>query len=142
MQRSLSILRSQKGMTLIEIMIVLVIIAGLMGILGTGIMSRYKKSQINQAKIIVKDTATKVDMFYSDCGFYPSTDQGLKALVEAPSDCKNWGPDPYLPKLPKDPWNNELIYEGKGSTYVIKSLGADKKEGGAGVDQDISSEDL
>jgi general secretion pathway protein G len=133
------LLRNEKGMTLIEIMIVLLIIGTLLSVLGQNIMSRYGTSQVRQAKIQMGELGKALDMFYTDCGFYPPD---LNALVTAPADCKNWGPEPYLKKLQKDPWNNDFTYETKGSSYVLKSMGKDRKEGGSGNDADISSEDL
>lgn len=130
-------------MTLIEIMIVLVILGGLVTILATQVMPRLFKSQRKEAEIQIKEVSKALDLFYTDCGFYPKTEQGLKSLLEAPSECKNWGPDPYLKKgLLKDPWGSELHYESNGSTYIVKSFGRDHQEGGSGLDEDISSENL
>jgi general secretion pathway protein G len=82
-----------------------------------------------------------LDMFYTDCAFYPDTAQGIKALVEAPNNCSNWGPDPYLKNMPKDPWGSDFVYENEGGTPVLISLGKDRREGGSGLDADISSAD-
>jgi general secretion pathway protein G len=130
---------NNKGMTLIEIMIVLVIIGGLASILATQIMGRFGKAQANEAKIQIKEVGKQLDMFYTDCGFYPQTIEGL---VTADPSCKNWGPDPYMKKLPKDPWGSDFVYEPSGSAYVLKSLGKDRKEGGSGNDADISSDEI
>ncbi len=132
-----------RGMTLIEIMIVLVIIGGLIAILGNTVVSQLGNAQTKEAVIQIKEVGKSLDMFYADCGFYPNSDQGLGALVESKGDCSNWGPDPYLKKVPRDPWNNEFIYEQKTrSAYALKSLGADGVEGGEGKNKDISSDDL
>lgn len=140
MKRSI---RSQSGMTLIEIMIVLIIIGGLAAILGQRVIGQLGKANRQQAIIQIKEIGKQLDMFYADCGFYPGTDAGLKALVEAPSDCSNWGPEAYMKNVPKDPWKNEYIYEQKSrSSYLLMSLGADGAEGGKGNDEDISSENL
>lgn len=136
---------NQKGMTLVEIMIVLLILGGLASILATTVMGRLKKAKIGQAKLQISELGKSLDMFYADCSFYPSSDQGLSALVQAPSgepSCSGWGPDPYIKKVPRDPWNNEYLYEAQGNSYVLKSLGGDKREGGTGEDEDISSENL
>ncbi len=133
-------MRSQKGMTLIEIMIVLIIVGGLMAILGQNVIGRLFQANRKQAEIQIKEIGKQLDMFYADCGFYPET---LGALVDKAGDCANWGPEPYLKKLPKDPWGSEFIYTRKSrSDYALQSLGADGNEGGAGNDEDISSENL
>ncbi len=104
-------------------------------------VGQLSKANRQQAIIQIKEIGKQLDMFYADCGFYPSTDQGLKALVEASGDCQNWGPEPYMKNVPKDPWKTEYIYEQKSrSSYILMSLGADGQEGGKGNDEDISSE--
>ena len=81
-------------------------------------------------------------MYFTDCGHYPDTNQGFAALAPGgEAGCSNWGPDPYINKIPKDPWGNTFSYYLEGSNYVIISYGADKKEGGSGYDADISSND-
>ena len=80
-----------------------------------------------------------LDMYYTDCGSYPS---GLDGLVSGGGDCENWGPDPYMKKVPRDPWGTDFIYEVDGGSYILISLGQDRREGGDGFGKDISSEDL
>ncbi len=135
-------IRNNKGMTLLEIMIVLVILGSLVGILAVQVQSRLKRARINQAKIQIGEIGKALDMYYTDCGSYPPTDAGLMALVEPQSSCSNWGPDPYIKRAPKDPWNNEFVYETTGGSYTLISLGADGRIGGAADAADISSEDL
>ena len=137
-------LRSQVGMTLIEIMIVIAIIAGLMAVLGSSASTFLKKSKVENAKIQIKEISKQLEAYNLSCNSYPTTDQGLKALVANPGAeaCPNWGPEPYYKKEPRDPWNNGFVYESDGAKYVLKSLGANKKEGGDGYDKDISSEEL
>jgi general secretion pathway protein G len=134
-------LKNEKGMTLLEIMIVLAILAGLIAVLAGQVNGQLKKARMKEAHIQIAEFGKALDLFYTDCGFYPSTDQGLHALMEAPSNCSNWGPDPYLKKLGKDPWNHEYIYESSGGNYTIKSLGSDGKEGGSGDAADITNND-
>ena len=138
----LKLLKNNRGMTLIEIMIVIAILGGLMAILGQTVMGRLKKANMNQAKILIGEVSKALDMYYTDCSTYPSTEEGLQALIQKPAGCASWGPDPYLKKLNKDPWGKELIYENVGNTYIIRSLGADKREGGSGDGEDISSDKL
>lgn len=135
-------LRNRKGMTLLEIMIVLAIIASVTAILASSIRGRMKKAQINQAKIQLGELQKALDMYYTDCHSYPSSGDGLQALVTQPGSCPEWGPEPYLKRPPKDPWNHEFIYESNGNDYNVTSLGSDGKEGGSGDAADISSKDL
>jgi general secretion pathway protein G len=138
-------LRNQRGMTLIEIMIVIAIIGGLMAILGGKVMSNLSKAKVKQTYLAMGELSKALDMYYTDCGQYPTTEQGLKALLEPPgSGCSNWGPEPYIKKnLLKDPFNYPFIYEdqGNGQPPLIKSLGADGKEGGEGKNKDLTSQD-
>ncbi len=133
-------IRNQKGMTLLEIMIVMVILGGLIAVLAGTVRDNLKKAKVKQAKIQISEYGKALDMYYTDCNQYPSTDEGLQALMQAPSSCTNWGPDPYLKKLNPDPWNNQFGYESTGNNYVLKSFGQDRKEGGTGYDADLSSE--
>jgi general secretion pathway protein G len=135
-------IRNRKGMTLLEIMIVLAIIASLIGVLASQINSRMKKAKINQAKIQIGEISKALDMYYTDCNSYPTSADGLQALVTQPSSCPSWGPDSYLKRTPKDPWAREFIYESQGNTFTLICLGSDGKEGGAGDAADISSADL
>lgn len=134
-------LKDQRGMTLLEIMIVLVILGGLISILATQVQARLKASRIRSAKIQIAEYGKALDMYFTDCNQYPSTEEGLQALVAAPSSCSSWGPDPYLKKVNKDPWGGDFAYESPGNTYVLKSYGSDRREGGTGDAADISSED-
>jgi general secretion pathway protein G len=135
-------IRDQKGMTLLEIMIVLVILGSLIAILATSVQSRLKASKIKTCKIQMAEIGKSLDMYFTDCNQYPSNEEGLQALVQAPSTCSNWGPDPYMKKVSKDPWGGEFIYESTGNNYVLKSLGSDHREGGTGDAADISSDQL
>lgn len=133
-------IRNNKGMTLLEIMIVLVILGGLIGILATQVQKQLMKANVKNAKIQIAEYGKALDYYYQDCNSYPSTEEGLEALMKAPASCPNWGPDPYLKSLNKDPWGSPLVYEQSGSGYILKSYGADKKEGGTGLNADITNE--
>ena len=130
---------NQAGMTLIEIMIVLAIIGGLITFLGQNVISSFDKSRVKNAKIHMKELQKQLDIYNSDCGSYPTTDQGFAALIKSPGEavCANWGPEPYLKKEPKDPWGSDYVYESDGSSITLKSLGKDKKEGGDAYAKDI-----
>jgi general secretion pathway protein G len=133
-------MKNNKGMTLLEIMIVLVILGGLIAVLATTVQGSLKKAKMKQAKIQMSEYGKALDMYYTDCNQYPTTEEGMAALMTAPSTCTNWGPDPYLKKVQKDPWNGDFIYESQGNAYTLKSLGSDHREGGTGDAQDITNE--
>ena len=130
---------NNRGMTLLEILIVLGIIGALMAVLGPGIMERFQKAKVNQTKVSMGIVINALNTYYTDCGKYPQTIEGL---TKQDSGCSNWGPDPYIKKVPKDGWEKDFIYEGNGSTFVLRSLGKDGKEGGEGSGKDISSEEI
>lgn len=134
-------IRNNKGMTLLEIMIVLVILGGLIAILAGQVNGRLKKAKISQAKIQIAEYGKSLDQYFTDCNNYPSNEEGLGALVTQPSTCSNWGPDPYLKKINKDPWGGDFIYESTGNNYELRSLGSDRREGGTGDAKDLSSND-
>jgi general secretion pathway protein G len=133
-------LDNEKGMTLLEIMIVLVILGGLIAILATQVQGSLKKAKMKQAKIQISEMGKALDMYFTDCNQYPSTEEGLGALITAPSSCTNWGPDPYIKKLNKDPWGGDFVYESTGNNYILKSYGSDHREGGTGDAADVSSD--
>ena len=141
--KSKAILSNQIGMTLIEIMIVIAIIAGLMAVLGTSANGYLQKSRVSNAKIAMKELGKQLESYNLTCNSYPTTDQGLQALLAAPGDgCANWGPEPYVKKGQLiDPWGKPYTYESDGGKYIIRSTGRDRKEGGTGYDKDLSSED-
>lgn len=133
-------IRNNKGMTLLEIMIVLVILGGLIAILATSVQGSLKKAKMRQAKIQISEYGKALDMYYQDCNNYPKSDEGLNALMQAPASCANWGPDPYLKKLNKDPWGGDFVYESTGNAYTLKSLGSDHRDGGTGDAADVTNE--
>lgn len=135
--------RGEKGMTLVEIMIVLAILAAIAGVLVSTIMNRLRAAKVKQAKIQISEYMKQLDLYYTDCGSYPSTELGLEALVNQPEDgsCPDWGPDKYLKSVKKDPWKHEFIYELTENGPVLTSLGSDGKQGGTGDAKDISSDD-
>ena len=138
-------LRNQRGFSLVEIMIVLAIIGIIVGLMANRFAGGLDKAKEKQAKIMIKQLEDRLEMYNTDCSTYPSGDQGLEALISQPEGdppCESWGPEPYMKKIPKDPWKRDFIYESDGAEYTIISLGKDKKEGGEGFDKDISSADL
>jgi len=133
---------TETGFTLLELLVVLGIIALLAGIVGPQVMKHMGASKTKAARVQIEDLSAALDMYKLDVGKYPSSEQGLSALVEKPSDSKRWN-GPYLRKVkvPQDPWIQDYNYAspGKHGKFDLYSYGADEKEGGEGEDQDINS---
>ncbi len=133
---------TQKGFTLLELLVVLGIIAMLAGIVGPQVMKHMGESKTKAAKVQIEDLAATLDMYKLDLGIYPTSEEGLKALIESPEGAKRWN-GPYLSKskIPLDPWQNEYHYvsPGEHGKFDLFTFGADNKEGGEGEDQDIVS---
>jgi general secretion pathway protein G len=131
-----------RGMTLIEILVVLVLIGIVLGIVGGNFIGKGEKAKADAAKIEISQIAQTLDLYKLEIGRYPTTQEGLQALVAAPTGVTNWN-GPYWKKtaVPKDPWGNEYKYASpaQSAPYEIISLGADGKEGGEGPNKDISS---
>ena len=133
---------SAHGMTLIEILVVLTLIGIVMGIVGGNYLGQGEKAKQKAAKIEIEQIGQTLDLFRLEVGRYPTTQEGLQALISAPAGVPNWN-GPYWKKatLPKDPWTHEYKYAAPGQhgAYDLYSLGADGKEGGEGNDKDITS---
>jgi general secretion pathway protein G len=137
----------QRGFTLIEIMVVVVIIGLLAAVIVPNFMGNVDKARVAKAKQDIQSIQTALTMFKLDNFVYPTTDMGLKALAQKPDSplIKNWRPGGYLQTLPKDPWGNEYQYARPGahsSEFDVLSLGADGQTGGEGNDADIGSWNL
>lgn len=132
------------GFTLIELLVVLAIIGLLAGLVGPQVMKHLGESKTKTAKLQIEDLASALDMYRLDVGRYPTSDEGLIALVEQPSGIKGWS-GPYLRKnnVPKDPWQFEYHYRSPGDhgRFDIYTLGADNRDGGQGEDADVNSWD-
>ena len=132
----------QSGFTLLEMLVVLGIIGILAGLVGPKVMEKFEQSQIKAAKVQIEELAQTLDTYKLDVGSYPTTDQGLEALITAPDGAQRWN-GPYLSKskVPLDPWNQEYKYASPGEhgKFDISSMGPDGKEGGEGSEQDIVS---
>ncbi len=138
--RAFKTLNNKRGMTLIEILIVTVLIAGLMAALGSKIMPNFFRGQRRQAEIKMKALMGQIEMYRTDCLRYPPT---LAALMTKPPECKNWGPEAYAKDADiQDAWGNEFTYENQNSTYSLKSFGNDGAEGGSGNAEDFTSESI
>jgi len=132
----------ERGMTLIEILVVLVLIGIVLGIVGGNFIGKGEKAKADAAKIEMGQISQTLDLYKLEVGRYPTTQEGMQALISAPAGVTNWnGPYWKRPTVPKDPWGNEYKYvsPAQAAPYEIISLGADGKEGGEGPNKDIMS---
>jgi general secretion pathway protein G len=136
-------MRAQRGFTLIEIMVVVVIIGILASLVAPSIMRRIDDANIVKAKHDIQAYATALNLYRMDNFRYPTTDQGLKALVEKPADpnVRNWKEGGYIQGLRKDPWGNDYVFLSPGTRgeYDLYSLGADGQPGDEGTNADIGN---
>jgi general secretion pathway protein G len=137
----------QSGFTLIEIMVVVVILAVLGALVVPKILENVDKARVTRAQSDIRAIQTALDLYRLDNFKYPTTEQGLQALVKQPADptLMNYRSGGYLPSLPKDPWNNPYQYQNPGvdgREYEITTYGRDGKPGGEGYDADISTSTL
>jgi general secretion pathway protein G len=137
---------TQAGFTLIELMVVIVILGLLAGVIIPRFMGETDKAKVATTKMQIASLESALKMYKLDNGSYPSTEQGLQALVEAPTAGNlptNWRKGGYLEKgkVPKDPWKNDYIYICPGShgDFDLSSYGADGEPGGEGFDKDINN---
>jgi general secretion pathway protein G len=138
--------RGSRGFTLIELMVVIVILGILAGLIIPRIMGRPDEARQAKARIMIEGIETALKLYRLDNGFYPTTDQGLRALVEAstfPPIPRNWREGGYLEKgkVPKDPWGNDFAYlcPGTQGEFDLLSYGADGQPGGEGKNKDITN---
>jgi len=137
------------GFTLIELMVVIVILGILAGLIIPRIMGRPEEARRMKARVQIESIETALKLYKLDNGRYPTTEQGLQALVEAPTVgqlAKTWREGGYLEKgkVPKDPWRNEYVYisPGVNGDCDISSYGPDGEPGGEGEDEDINNWEL
>ena len=144
---TVKLVRSQQGLSLIEIMIALALIALAGTFVGGRVFDNLQQGKQQTARIQIKSLSDRLKEFRRDCNFFPDSTMGLDALLNKPQggrECKRYAPNGYLDgdKIPVDPWDAEYVYESDGKTFNIISLGADNAEGGEGFDADISSKDI
>jgi len=138
-------MRRTAGFTLIEILVVVFIIGLLATIVSVNVIGQTDTARLTKAKVDLKEIEQGLHLYKLDNGIYPTTDQGLAALVRKPSG----GPQPrkynqegYIGKIPEDPWGNPYVYLSDGQNFLLKCLGADGEQGGEGKNADIDSKDL
>jgi len=135
--------RSQAGFTLLELLVVIVIIGLLAAYVGPKYFAQLGKSEVTIAKAQIESLEKSLDTYRLDVGRYPTTEEGLGALMAAPATATAKWNGPYLKKaIPPDPWGHAYIYRAPGSKaeYEIVSTGKDGQPGGTGEDADISSQ--
>lgn len=136
----------RRGFTLIELMVVIVILGILAAIIAPRVIGRTDEAKVTEARVQIKNFETAIKLYKIDNGRYPTTEQGLNALVAKPTVGiipGNWRVGGYLDnrRIPKDPWGNPYIYASPGLSgdYDILSLGRDGTRGGEGYDGDVES---
>jgi general secretion pathway protein G len=132
----------QRGFTLVELLVVITIIGLIMGLVGPRVLNYLTESKAKAAKIQIESLSSALDLYFLDVGRYPSTSEGLTALVKRPGSTAAWN-GPYLKGglVPADPWGNAYVYRSPGEhgTYDIISYASDGVEGGTGAATDITS---
>ncbi len=135
---------TRSGFTLIEIMVVIIILGILVGLIVPRFMEKPEKARVVKAKMQIESISAALKEYKLDNGDYPTTEQGLEALVEKPSIGKvpqKYPEKGYFPKIPKDPWGNDYVYisPGEHGDFDLISYGADGEEGGEGKNGDVQS---
>jgi general secretion pathway protein G len=137
--------RNNAGFTLIEIMAVVLIIGLLSTIVGVSIFAQVDKGRITATSVQISNLESVLELYRMDSARYPTTEQGLDALVNEPDDARNYPPGGYLQKkrVPEDPWGNPYEYEQPGQnnpeSYDLWSFGGDGNPGGDGANADIGN---
>jgi len=136
---------AEAGFTLVEMLVVITIIGLIMGLIGPRVLNYLNESKVKSARIQLQSFSSALDLFYLDAGRYPTTAEGLAALVQRTPGVGAWN-GPYLKggSVPNDPWNHPYVYRAPGDRgpYDIISYGSDGQEGGSGLAADISMENL
>lgn len=134
--------QGEGGFTLVEMLVVITIIGLIMGLVGPRVLNYLSDSRVKAAKIQIQSFAGALDLFYLDAGRFPSSGEGLDALVRPAGGVEAWN-GPYLKggAVPSDPWGHPYIYRfpGERTAYEVRSLGSDGQEGGTGTAADITS---
>jgi general secretion pathway protein G len=135
----------EEGFTLVEMLVVITIIGLIMGLVGPRVLNYLSESKVKAARIQLQSFSSALDLFYLDAGRFPSSSEGLAALVQRTPGVSAWN-GPYVKggSLPNDPWNHPYLYRSPGEhgPYDIISYGSDGQEGGSGTAADISTGNL
>lgn len=130
------------GLTLVEMIVVLAIIALVAALIVPNVIGRPDQARVTTANTDIRTIGAALKMYRLDNGDYPTTDQGLKALSERPATPpipQSWSPEGYLPQVPVDPWGNPYVYQSPApGGFSLKSLGKDGKPGGEDLDADLT----
>ena len=136
-------INSEQGFTLIEIMVVVIIIGILAAIVAPNVIGRVDDAQLTKARAEISNIENAMKFYRLDNFAYPTTEQGIEALVAKPNDpnVRNWKPGGYLDRVPKDPWGNPYqdLNPGNNGEIDIYTLGRDGRAGGEGLDGDIGN---
>ncbi|SDS39979.1 general secretion pathway protein G [Pseudomonas oryzae] len=134
--------RRGRGFTLLEILVVLVILGLMASLVGPQVFKQLAGSKTKAAQLQIQELSSALDLYRLELGSYPSSEQGLDALITKPRNADNWN-GPYLKKsvIRKDPWGNDYQYRSPGQygDFDLWSLGADNREGGDGENRDVRS---
>jgi general secretion pathway protein G len=134
--------RSERGYTLVEILVVITIIGLIMALVGPRVLNYLTESKVKTARIQIQSFASALDLFYLDAGRYPTSAEGLAVLVRPTAGITAWN-GPYLKGgvVPNDPWGKPYVYRSPGEhgAYDVVSFGSDGQEGGTGTAADITS---
>jgi general secretion pathway protein G len=133
---------AEAGFTLVELLVVLTIISLILGLVGPRVLGYLGESRVKAAKLQIENFGSALDLFTIDAGRYPTTSEGLEALVQRPTTVQAWS-GPYLKggKVPLDPWGNPYQYRSpvERTQYEILTFGSDGREGGTGIAADVSN---
>ena len=135
-------MRCRAGFTLLEVMVVMFILGLLATLVAPKILGRAEDARRTKAVADMKGIEQALNLYRLDGGGYPTTEQGLEALVrkpERPPVPRTWNPNGYLERVPLDPWGHPYVYLGDGGRFTLKSYGADGVEGGEGRFADLDS---
>jgi general secretion pathway protein G len=138
-----AVTHGERGYTLIEIMVVVIIIGLLAAIVAPNVIGRVDDAQLEKARADIHNLESAMRLYRLDNFAYPTSEQGIEALVTKPNDpnVRNWNAGGYIGRLPNDPWGNPYLYlnPGNNGEIDIYTLGRDGRPGGEGIDADLGN---